>query len=407
MGLVSATAADITGTRLTNHGWQNWYRSVSKRRHRVILAARSGRTAIKLANSDTSDSYLDSLALSVTNPVAQDAVIWLGINDIVSEASGSSIAAAIRTIAAAAAASGKVPAVIVEIPRTNLSSAQQLQLMELQKYLYKYASLGEFGIIDPNPRYTDWTNTSNYSALGTLNYDTSSHPNAAGAKIVADCVNDYYAALYPAMPEFFQHHYTDDSSVHPTSSNRLANGMFASALTGWTTPSVSGAVTAVTASRIAAPDGYGYALACDVTVNAAAHFSIAQRNYDAGSGLVSGDSIQAACRYWVQGSGGSGDPTGVVSPYLRLDVNTTGGLGAGRVCDLWPENTTNELAQTLPFDGTMETVPYTFTGAEGNLSPSFSAGIRFSGAGSARIIIARPVVNKNMATYSSNEWTVV
>jgi len=404
-GIIQATAADITGTRLNNHGWQNWYRSLSQRRHRVINAGRSGRTALQLATSDTSVSPLDSLQVSVINPAAQDALIWIGTNDIDAGYTGASVCTSIRTIAATARSSGKSVAVIVETPRTNFSSAKQRELFELQRLLYKYSAYGEFGLIDPNPRLTDWSNTTNYYSLTGLLYD-STHPNAAGAKIIAEEVNAYYSALYPSAPAFFQHHYTDDSSSYSAASNRIANGMFASSLTGWTGPSVTGAVTASTPSRIAAPDGYGFAYACDITVNAPISVSIMSRNYDAGTGFVAGDTLQASARYWIQGNGGTGTHTGVVGPYLRCDINTTGGAGAGRVSDLWSENSTNEFSQPTNFEGTLETVPYYFTGLEGNLGTTFQAGIRFSGAGSARIIFARPVVAKNTATFEDGGWIV-
>ena len=405
-GVVTATAADITGTRLVNHMWQNWYKVLSKRRHRIVSAGRSSRTALQLATNDTSSSALDTLKKSVIDPVAQDALIWIGINDLSAGSSGASICNSIRTIAAAARGSGKAVAVILEMPKTGFALAHQYQLFELQHALQEYSALGEFGLIDITPRLIDWANTTNYSSLTAYQYD-GLHPNAAGAKIIAEAVDAYYSALYPsAATDFPSHHYLDDSSVYSGATNRIANGLFATALTGWTVPTVTGAVTAVTTTRIAAPDGYGYALACDITVNAATTVSICSRAYDAGTGFVAGDTLQATARFWIQGNGGTGTATGVVSPYLRCDINTTGGMGAGRTVDMWPENTTAETAQATNFDGLLETLPYYWTGLEGNLSASLSCGMRFSGAGSARIIFSRIAAKKNAANYANGEWVI-
>ena len=406
VGVVTAVESDVTGTRLANHAWQNWYRVLSKGRHRIISAGRSGRTALQLATNDTSVSALDTLKKSVIDPVAQDAIIWIGTNDLAASSSGASICNSIRTIAASARGSGKTVAVLLEMPRSSFSLSQQYLLFELQHLLQKYSAMGEFGLIDITPKLIDWSNTTNYASLTTYQYD-GLHPNAAGAKIIGEAVDAYYSALYPsAATEYPSHHYIDDSSAYSSATNRIANGLFATALTGWTVPTVAGAVTAVTTSRIASPDGYGYALACDITVNAATTVAICSRTYDIGTGFVAGDTLHATACFWVQGNGGSGTATGVVSPYLRCDINTTGGAGAGRTSDMWPENTTSETAQAANFDGLLETLPYYWTGSEGNRSPNLSCGIRFSGAGSARIIFSRIAAKKNCAKYANGEWVV-
>jgi hypothetical protein len=410
-GMSSFSGEGATGWREASHGFGGWMKFLSNGLYsKVVYAGRSGRAAQQLARSDTSTSYLDTLALSVIAPQTKHCLIWLGTNDIGANRTASQLMADILTIVGAATSSGKIPTVLCEFPRVTagFTAAQIKELLKYQALLYKYSSQGYFYLLDVTPLFIDYTNTTEY-ALQTatrVSYD-SIHPNNYGAYLIAQAVNTHYSKLMPPRPTYFGHHYTDDYSTDSANENQLANHMFPISLTGWTGASVAGAITAFASSRIADPDGVGYAMAMDISYNAATSVSIAQKAYNASPAYASGDSIFAEAKVWVQGNGGTGNPSGVVSPWLRLDI--TSGTGNGRFSTQWPENTTNEatIAWAAPYDGVLQTVPYYFNGNETSLSPFFVLGFRTSGAGSCRIIMSHPKVVKNNPAYLPNEWVVI
>lgn len=408
-GLIKASAPSlgVTAYRRTNIGFHGWLQYLSNQRFRkVIVAARSGRLAQQLANSDTSVSYLDSLDLSVIKPKATDAVIFLGTNDLAAGRTGLQCAGDILTIARAAKSSGKRVTVLMDTPRVGITAAVQKEWMNHANELYRLAALGEFYLVDASQQFIDWANTTALTGKSTMYYDSVTHQNGLGAYTLGKALADHYDKLLPQVPTQRVHHYLDSFSNDATNVNKIGNSRFPSSYAGWTIPSASGIITAITGTRIAAPDGYGYALAVDVTTNAAGGVTLASYMSDvANPAYVAGDTLHGEFKATVVGNSGTGDPTGVVAPFMRLDIAAN---ADARMSDMWFEQTLNPVAIPGSQSGTCRTMPYFVTGLEsGAISGSVNIGLFFAAAGSARLIITAPQVIKNASPYAaSGEWLV-
>lgn len=401
----AAPSVGVTAYRRTNIGFHGWLQFLSNQAfNRVIVAARSGRLAKQLANSDTSVSYLDSLELSVIAPEATDAVIFLGTNDLATGRTGVQCAADILTIAKAARSSGKRVTVLMDTPRVGITAAVQKEWMNHANELYRMAAQGEFYLVDASQAFIDWANTTALTGKSTMYYDATTHQNGYGAYVLGKALADHYAKLLPPIATQRVHHYLDNAGNDATNLNMIANSRFASSYAGWTISSPTGIATAITGTRIAAPDGFGYALAVDVTVNAAGGITLASVASLVSPAYVTGDCLHGEFRATIQGNGGTGDHTGVVAPFMRLDI---AGDANARMSDMWFEQTPNPSAVPGNFAGTCKTMPYFVTGAEtGAINGSVNIGLFFASAGSARLIITAPQVVKNTTPYKPNEWLV-
>lgn len=401
----SAPSVGVAAYRRTNIGFHGWLQFLSNQVfNRVIVAARSGRLAKQLANSDTSVSYLDSLELSVIKPDATDAVIFLGTNDLAAGRTGVQCASDILTIAKAARSSGKRVTVLMDTPRVGITAAVQKEWMNHANELYRMAAAGEFYLVDASQQFIDWTNTTALTGKSTMYYDSVTHQNGFGAYTLGKALADHYAKLLPPISTQRVHHYLDNAGNDATNLNMIANSRFASSYAGWTIPSAAGIVTAITGTRIAAPDGFGYALAVDVTVNAAGGVTLASVASLVSPAYVAGDCLHGEFKATIQGNGGTGDHTGVVAPFMRLDI---AGDANARMADMWFEQTLNPAAVVGNFAGTCKTMPYFVTGTEtGAINGAVNIGLFFASAGSARLIITAPQVVKNSTPYKPNEWLV-
>ena len=146
-------------------------------------------------------------------------------------------------------------------------------------------------------------------------------------------------------------------------------------------------------------------MAVDVTVNAATHVNLTVGSFVNTPAYAAGDSIYGEVGVSVTGNGGTGNQSGVATPWLRLDL-ANDGLGLARQYDLWPEQTANAQPVIGNFDGLARTMPYYFTGSESALLNGFVVGAYFATAGSARFVITNPQVIKNLTPYKPGEWLV-
>ncbi len=112
----------------------------------------------------------------------------------------------------------------------------------------------------------------------------------------------------------------------------------------------------------------------------------AYKGYNNAPAWAAGDSLFADCAFWVQGNGGSGNPAGLENPWFRADISN-GGVTYDKIwCML--QSSTNASPINEPYSGILRTYPYFWNGAETTRNPFFQIGLKFSGAGSARLIVS-------------------
>jgi hypothetical protein len=272
-------------------------------------------------------------------------------------------------------------------------------MLKGNELLYKYAAAGEFLLLDLSADLVDYTSLTSYIGLSTTRYD-GLHPNNWGAYLVGKRVAAHYRNLFTTMPSVLSRHFLDDYSNDAANVNQYQNSLF-NGTTGWTIAGVSGIVSAITSTVIASPFGAGNALALDVTTNAAGGVNLAYRTagYNNSPAWAAGDTMHAEALIAVQGNGGTGNPSNVHAPYMRLDI-----ASAVNARSWWMSPTQTATASPInePFQGTARTLPYFWNGAESSRNNYLFLGAQFTAAGSARFIFSAPRVIKNDAYYANS-----
>ena len=390
--------------RTSNIGFISHFLAISKRRFsKVIFCARSGRKAKDLIYED-SGFAIDSMSKSVIAPSATHVLILLGYNDLFENYTADQVFGWVSTIAAAAQDEGKEVCVMSDMPPIADGSwitSKQREMLKYNRALKVAAARGLFDVIQTDDLVIDYAVTSAYQAKSGC-YQDLIHPNAATARKIALRVDAYYAEKLPQTFRLWSSHPIDNIVSDGNNSNLIANGEF-NGTVGWTVGS-GGVISSITQTVIDAPDGSGKALAIDVTTSGAGNVNLSSC-VRAAFTPVAGDSVWASTSVWVQGSGGTGTPSGIVTPHLRMDITTDSTEDGRHVC-MNPTYTSGEVAITENQDLLLETLPYYYTGAEQNLSNNIFLAARFAGAGSARVIFAHVAVLKNQPIYETNGWHV-
>lgn len=390
--------------RTANIGFVSHFLAISKRRFsKVVFCARSGRKVRDLVYED-SGFAIDSISKSVIAPAATHVLILLGYNDLFENYTAEQVFGCVSQIAAAAQAEGKEVAVLGDMPPMPDGAwiaSKQREMLKYSRLLKQAAAQGLFDFMQTDDIVVDYAVTNAYQAKSG-SYQDLIHPNAATARKIALRVDAYYAAKLPQTFRSWASHPIDNIVADPTNSNLIANGEF-NGTTGWTIGS-GGVISTISQTVIDAPDGSGKALAIDITTSGAGNVNLSSCDRTAFT-PVAGDSVWASAAVWVQGSGGTGNPSGIVTPYLRMDI-TTDSTDDGRHAAMYPTATTGEVAITDQQDLLLETLPYYYTGSELNLSNKVYLAARFAGAGSARIIFAHVAVLKNQPVYAPDGWYV-
>lgn len=391
--------------RTTNIGFVSHFLAISKRRFsKVVFCARSGRKVRDLVYED-SGFAIDSISKSVIAPAATHVLILLGYNDLFENYNSDQVFNWVSTIAATAQAEGKEVAILADMPPMADGAwiaSKQREMLKYNRMLKNAAAQGRFDVIQTDDIVVDYAVTNAYQAKSG-SYQDLIHPNAATARKIALRVDAYYAVKLPQTFRYWASHPIDNIVSDPTNSNLIVNGEF-NGTTGWTIGS-GGVISSITQAVIDAPDGSGKALAIDITTSGAGNVNLSSCDRTAFT-PAGGDSVFLSASVWVQGSGGTGNPSGIVTPYLRMDI-TTDSTDDGRHAAMYPTATTGEVAITDQQDLLLETLPYYYTGSEIQLSTKVYLAARFAAAGSARIIFAHVAVLKNQPVYAPDGWHVV
>ena len=391
--------------RVSNISFVSHFLAISKRRFsRVVWCARSGRKARDIIYGD-SGFAIDDLGKSVIAPAATHVLILFGYNDLFENYTADQVFAWVSAIASAAQAEGKEVCVMADMPPITDGAwiaSKQREMLKYNRKLKVAAAQGLFDVVQTDDFVLDYAVTNAYQAKSG-SYQDLIHPNASTARKIALRLDAYYAAKLPQTFRSWSSHPIDNIVSDGSNSNLIANGEF-NGTTGWTVGS-GGVISSITQTVIDAPDGSGKALAIDVTTSGAGNVNLSSCVRTAFTPVV-GDSVWASASVWVQGNGGTGNPSGIVTPYLRMDI-TTDSTDDGRHAVMYPTATAGEVAITEGQDLLLETLPYYYTGAELNLSNSVYLSARFAGAGSARLIFAHVAALKNQPIYAPDGWHVI